>query len=216
MTSASLTWEVTRRESETVVSMRGVINETVDFNPLRELFGPIVFDLAAVRRINSEGTRRWMELLRAIREHDEVFLESCSVAVVTQLNMLPELQRVASVRSFFVPLVCEACNAEDYELVEVTDVLRNARSFSTSKRCKQDESQLVLDDQPDRYFAFLWESEVGGRAGRLPGHGVAPARGDADPGGARVRPAPRLAPLSRRARGDEPHRRPSARRRCLV
>jgi hypothetical protein len=149
--SQALTWEFKKRGDETLVIFDGRVDGVSDFSSLGTLTGKITFDLAAVRRFNSEGVRRWINFIRTLDEVIELSFVRCSSAVVTQLNMIREFQGRARVRSFYAPYVCVASGETEDRLFNVEDITDplNPPVFEGQ------EGEMELDDIAERYFAFL-------------------------------------------------------------
>lgn len=147
----ALTWEFKKRGDETLVIFDGQVDEVSDFSSLGTLTGKITFDLAAVRRFNSEGVRRWINFIRSLDEVSELSFVRCSLAVVTQLNMIRGFQGRARVRSFYAPYVCVASGDTEDRLLNVEDITDplNPPVFEGQ------EGEMELDDIAERYFAFL-------------------------------------------------------------
>ncbi len=134
------------------VALSGELTEHSDFSPVRSLTAPrIVFDLRGVRRINSCGVREWIRLMEALRESGRAMeLEHCSVAFVSQMNMIVNFSGGARVRSFYVPYLCVRCSAEHAELCE----LRDAPAVHPTAVCPVCGGEAEFDDLPEAYLAF--------------------------------------------------------------
>jgi hypothetical protein len=143
--------ELLETDGETVVSLRGSINENCDFQQLKNLAGRVIFDLAGVQRINSDGVRRWIDFLRGLDHVSELVFVRCSVAIVAQLNMIRGFSGQASIESFYAPYICPSTEHEELRLLMLQDVKDplHPPTFPCSG------GVLELDDLPERYFAFL-------------------------------------------------------------
>ena len=63
--SVALSWQLRERPGLTIVEFTGEIDENADFAELKKrLRGPVVFQLAEIRRINSCGVREWVNFVR--------------------------------------------------------------------------------------------------------------------------------------------------------
>jgi hypothetical protein len=153
MKNRPLTWEIKKAgDGSTLVIFEGVIDERSTLDALGEpLQGKVTFDLAAVRRINSEGVRRWMLFLRGLSRVTELVFVRCSIVIVTQLNMISGFQCNAEIRSFFAPYLCTKTGQEEERLILTKDITdpRHPPTFP----CEG--GVLELDDIPERYLAFL-------------------------------------------------------------
>lgn len=133
------------------LSFRGKIDERADFSPLADLSGPLIFDLAAVERVNSAGLARWVEAMRALIERGgELTFSRCSPTVVYQLNLTSVFERAAAVESVYAPYICEASGVERTYLLQI-DQLEGGKA----PVYEESDGVFELDDLPERYFAFL-------------------------------------------------------------
>jgi DNA-directed RNA polymerase subunit RPC12/RpoP len=152
-TSPALTWRVVDGGA---YELAGEIDEHVDFSPLlAKLSGHAVFDLARVRRINSQGVRAWIDFLRDVPVRTLVF-RRCSPAVITQVNMIANFRGPATIESFLAPYVCDACGEEAEHLIDVAEQRRRGGAVP-AVACPKCGAAMQFDDVPDRYFSFLVE-----------------------------------------------------------
>ena len=149
-----LHWRITPRAGdETLVMLYGEITEATSFSDLLALRGTAALDLAGVRRINSFGVRELVDFLDQLGSRCLIAAERCSPAVVSQLNMLPELMRHISVRSVLVPMECTRCFHERDVLLDLPPGTRHPDVPRTM--CDECDAEMALADLPERYFAFL-------------------------------------------------------------
>ena len=78
-----------------------------------------MLDLSQVTRINSAGIRAWLDAAHARDEALELSFERCSFAIVSQLNMHPELTEGVRVTSITAPYFCPNCRLEVSEVLQV-------------------------------------------------------------------------------------------------
>jgi len=153
-------WEVVDEpDSKQLVILQGDFREHTDFARLQaRLSGTVEFDLAWVRYLNSAGVRHWVNFLRALDRVESYRFVRASVAFVTQAAMVPEVLGYGQVDSFLVPYACEDCDLEEDRLMQTVALTGggwppNVPDFACP-RCK---GELIFDDLPQRYFAFLAE-----------------------------------------------------------
>lgn len=150
-TEPALSWRVV---DGGVWELAGEVDEHVDFAPLlARLSGHVVFDLARLRRINSQGVRAWIDFLRDVPVRTLVF-RRCSPAVITQVNMIANFRGPATIESFLAPYVCDACGTEIEHLIEVADQRRRGH-YVPEVRCPSCGAAMAFDDVVDRYLSFL-------------------------------------------------------------
>ena len=160
--SVALSWRIKERPGFTTVEFTGEIDENADFSELKKrLRGPVVFQLAEIRRINSCGVREWVNFVRDLPAVTELTFSHCSPPIVTQLNMIFNLRGNARVRSFYAPYVCESCGHEEDKLLDVQSQLLGAaggKFRAPEFTCDQCGAAMDFDDLPERYLSFLNES----------------------------------------------------------
>ena len=157
--SVALTWRIKERPGFTTVTFVGEIDENADFAELRrKLKGHVEFNLGEVRRINSCGVREWVNFVRDLPQVNELTFTHCSPAIVTQMNMIYNFRGRAKVRSFLAPYVCESCNHEQEQLLDVQTHFRT-KDFRQMPdfKCEKCASAMEFDDLPERYLSFLLE-----------------------------------------------------------
>jgi CheY-like chemotaxis protein len=140
------------------VCLQGEFNERSNFQPLVDRLraaSRIVFDASSVRYISSAGVRTWCEFLSAL-EGKKYSFRHCSVALVLQAAMVPRAIGTGEITSLEVPYLCPACDREDLRLLDVSALARDAgHVVPPTFHCHSCGGELVFDDVPDRYFAFL-------------------------------------------------------------
>lgn len=140
------------RGDERHVAVRGAITEAADFSAVLTP-GPrhVVVDLSAVDRVNSFGVREWIRFLKALQGLGvRCALDGVSVAMVRQMNMIPQARGGAEVRGVFAPYYCSACDDERTLLLA-----SGARSAPERAPCPMCGAHMEFDDVPEAYFAFL-------------------------------------------------------------
>jgi hypothetical protein len=152
-----LSWRIQERPGETAVAFFGEVDENTDFGALLgRLRGPLVFELGAVRRINSCGVREWVNFVRELdRTSSAVTFVACSPAFVNQLNTIYNFRGAAKVRSFLAPYVCTRCKHEEDKLLEVEAHFPGRHREPPAFACSRCAAPMELDDLPERYLAFL-------------------------------------------------------------
>jgi CheY-like chemotaxis protein len=138
--------------------------------------GKLEFDLSSVRYMNSSGVRNWITFLRRLSELEYRFVR-CSVGFVSQAGMVPDVLGRGKVISLWAPYHCDKCDLSDERLLQVAALLQPAAAGAaataavgaqvvfpegTDARVEpprfhggQCGGELVFDDLPERYFAFL-------------------------------------------------------------
>ncbi|MCD6498242.1 MAG: PilZ domain-containing protein [Deltaproteobacteria bacterium] len=149
-------WEILPDSEPTVVLFRGDVTESTEFGSLPEMLsGTVRFDLSGIRYINSTGVRSWVYFLEALQDVDEYEFVHASHSFVRQASMVPRLLGRGVVRSFFARYLCEACNVEELQLLEV-EARTTVESLLVRRfHCPRCGAEMILDDIPDHIFGFL-------------------------------------------------------------
>ncbi|HEY3351672.1 MAG TPA: PilZ domain-containing protein [Polyangia bacterium] len=154
-------WEVVALPDRTQVVFQGDLTEVAEFDDLAErLSGVVEFDLGAVRYLNSAGVRKWVLFLEALRNVSAYTFVRCSTAFVVQASMVSRLLGYGRIDSFWAPYICETCEIEDQRLLHVSQPSTMSDMAEAQFRCSGCGGPLVLDEVPERVFAFL-ESDEG-------------------------------------------------------
>jgi hypothetical protein len=117
----------------------------------------VAIDTGDVVFVNSPGIREWIRFLRALSASGaRIRLVRVADVLVTQLNLIPDVATGAEVASVMAPYACDKCGAEASQLVDVTANRSALLALQTPTfACSECGTQMVLDDFPDRYFAFV-------------------------------------------------------------
>jgi hypothetical protein len=97
--------------------------------------------------------RAWCDFLSSAPIQGYEF-HACSVPFVLQASMVEDVVGRGTVTSFFAPYHCEGCDLQEERLLQSAAVLA-AGLQPPVFTCPQCQGQLVFDDLPERYFAFL-------------------------------------------------------------
>jgi len=147
------------------VTLHGDFTEMTRFDALAlRLVGAtdIELDLASVRYLSSAGVREWCMFLQGLASPDPAAppvtyrFRHCSIAFATQAAMVPLVLGDGVVVSLEAPYFCETCDREDLRLLEPGVVAHDGdRLVPPRLHCATCSGELVFDDVPERYFAFL-------------------------------------------------------------
>jgi CheY-like chemotaxis protein len=141
------------------VTLHGDFTELTRFDALAaRLAGEafVEFDTASVRYLSSAGVRAWCQFVEALPATLRYRFRHCSVAFASQAAMVPMVLGRGEVISLEAPYVCLRCDAEDLRLVEISAIARDGdRPVPPRLSCLLCAGELVFDDVPERYLAFL-------------------------------------------------------------
>jgi anti-anti-sigma regulatory factor len=159
--------DITETERMAYVRLSGVIDED---NGLGELVKRInrptvVIDTADVDRINSCGVRDWVTWLGELEKAGaEPYLVECSPAIMTQVNLVNNFIGSGTIKSFYAPYFCAACNTDKMLLIDVEEALQAQPFRPPTCRCDQCDHTMEFDDIESSYFAFLGTTRKKGLA----------------------------------------------------
>jgi len=135
--------------------LRGDVTEHAKLlEPIANLSsGPVRFDLAGIRRINSLGARLWIQMMRTLKDR-EVILERCPPAVIDLLGCLQDFRGHASIASVLLPYSCDACHHLTLH-EESTENLRRNQKLAERSPCETCGRPVPFDDLPERYLSLV-------------------------------------------------------------
>jgi hypothetical protein len=149
-----LRWKTrSRGTDETYVVIEGDLTEMESLVGLEVDTSRVVLNLARVRYINSEGSRRLLNLFRDLAGQGEVTAELCSPVVVELFNMVPLMTAYVRVHSVIIPTECLECMHEsDIRMPLPENGHLPAVTYPPCPKCGGDmEPSVALD----RYLAFV-------------------------------------------------------------
>lgn len=152
-------WQVVERRDGLLVIVRGDLTEKTDFRALLEQIAyarEIVFDLGAVRYLNSTGVLRWVEFIQQLHPEASYGFVRCSPAFVSQFGLVSQARGRGEIVSFLAPYYCEMCDRESEQLLQTASLLFTDGPVPEVPEfeCQKCGGPLALDDLPERFFAF--------------------------------------------------------------
>jgi hypothetical protein len=123
----------------------------------------VMVDLKGIRSINSVGIREWLNWIRPLSETSQVVFLKTPKALVFQMNMVEGfLPKNGTVKSFYVPFYCEACDKEENVLFTVGQEVQVAGGNYTitydvkkANLCGKADCEMEMDASEAKYFQFL-------------------------------------------------------------
>ncbi len=146
-----------RRSGASVIKLAGVLDEHNQLGELTEQVGAgtALINLSGIERINSIGTRDWVNWLASLEARGiQPVLVACSPAIVAQLNRVKNFVGSGVVKSFQVPYRCVACGQHKALLVHVAQ-LGAPPHEPPACACEGCGAAMTLDDESGTYFAFV-------------------------------------------------------------
>jgi DNA-directed RNA polymerase subunit RPC12/RpoP len=139
------------------IRFSGVFDETVDLESLIKdrSFKTLVFHFKHLKRINSSGVRKWLLFLQTHKGAFAIELEHCPPPVVEQMNLIDGFLAGITVRSIYLPYLCNTCSHEEMVLVEAREFekLKTELPVVPCPKCKAPE--MEFDYLEEEYLHFL-------------------------------------------------------------
>jgi hypothetical protein len=152
----SLKVEITESKDTVLYKFVGDVDDAFKHSDVPRIkAASIVMDLEGITNFNSCGVREWVFLIRDFGEFGRLDFTKCSIAMVDQLNMVPESLGKGSVSTFYAPYVCQ----EHGDVEQLIDVLKDGSSLlsheAPTRNCGKCQQPLIFDAMADSYFLFL-------------------------------------------------------------
>lgn len=115
----------------------------------------VVIDTGDIRMFNSCGIREWVYLVRDLAKLGQLVFRRCSVAMIDQINMVPDTLLTGKIESFFAPYFCP-CSGEVNRLIDITQHGADlASAHAPALMCEKCQKPLEFDALEESYFLFL-------------------------------------------------------------
>jgi hypothetical protein len=154
MPAPDYAFRVERVDDGRTYLLSGVIDENADLTFFHGIHGAAKVMLGNVRRINSFGVRQWIEAIRRIPADAHVEFHECPPPVVDQINMVAGFMGKGNVISFYAPMICEKCAAEQDALFTVADCQENGGHLPAYP-CPKCGTRMEVDDLEEHYLLFV-------------------------------------------------------------
>lgn len=154
--SAFRTKVFNNKDQQTLMMFSGAINEEAKLPNLKDFKGsPLHIDLEGVTFINSLGIRQWIHWLDTA-DGVEVSLLRVPPLFIDQVNIVDGfLPKNMKVLSFYVPYVCEKCEAESLQLFSEGKEYSKGKLEHRSVFCGDCKCGMEVSPVAERYFNFL-------------------------------------------------------------
>ncbi len=101
------------------------------------------------------GVSRWIKFMRQIPEGVDYSFQRCSPAFCTQAGYLPGMLRQGLITSFQAPYICDSCDREALEEVDVGAMGEASPPTPPVRACRACGAEMEFDEMPERFFLFL-------------------------------------------------------------
>ncbi|MCX6126456.1 MAG: hypothetical protein NTV34_17110 [Proteobacteria bacterium] len=156
----NLTISITSDGKVSTYTFKGEVDEFFRQKDVPRLKAPdIQLVLEGITHFNSCGIREWVYLVRDFAKIGQLTFKRCSVAMVDQINMVPDSISGGEVESFFAPYACDE-HGEMTLLIDMKTMYQDiAQRRPPEMKCAHCAKQLEFDALPGSYFLFC-SSEV--------------------------------------------------------
>ena len=145
----------------TMIKMTGPIDEQAQFPENLQGNGLVTIDMNGVTYINSIGIKMWIQWITPVAVQHSIEFTRCPKAIIQQMNMVKNFFPIgARVKSFQIPLFCDACENESSLMIDVAsgvqiqgEDVKVTASLPNCENCGSDE--VEMDVIAKKYFRFL-------------------------------------------------------------
>ncbi len=110
--------------------------------------------LKDINQFNSVGIREWIHFISDMKKRGILIFQECSVAIIDQINMIPDSLGNGKVESFFAPYYCE-CGKETNKLIITKDHINELKRLVAPKFTCECGQTLEFDALEESYFQFV-------------------------------------------------------------
>ena len=144
-------------DNTAVYKFNGSVTESFLYQNVEISIAPrVVFDLEDIQNFNSCGIREWIYFVAKFEDKESFEFTNCAVPVVDQINMVPDTQGAASIKSFFAPYFCEEEEKPTDMLVNVQDFMEDITANAAPEfKCHSCKKELIFDALESAYFSFI-------------------------------------------------------------
>lgn len=140
---------------------KGEVDEKFDFRKIPVLGRPTVrFHLGGLRHFNSCGVREWVFFMREFAAVPRSIVEECSVVVVDQFNVVPQVLGKGVIRSLYAPYFCEACDEEVECLLDAEKYRKQLLDKHPPELRHNCGQTMQFDALEDTYFQHVGRSLI--------------------------------------------------------
>lgn len=152
----SLKIDIDETPGQVSYRMSGNVDESFKHNEIPRIKSQtIILDLEGLTNFNSCGIREWVFLIKDLTKFGQLRFRKCSIAMVDQLNMVPESIGNGIVDSFYAPYACTS-HGESEHLIDVNSSANDLHSHAApEKSCATCNNPLIFDAMVESYFLFL-------------------------------------------------------------
>lgn len=137
-------------------SFTGEVDEGFNHRQMSEISRADTFlDLAHVNAFNSCGIREWVFWIKKLSLTTRVHFIACSIAMIDQINMIPESLGSGTIESFYAPYFCVKCG-EINKLIKLDEhKVKIANKKAPFFKCENCSAVLTFDTLDSSYFLFM-------------------------------------------------------------
>lgn len=151
----NLTITIQQANGEATYTFNGEVDEMFKQKDVPRIKASVInLVLEGITHFNSCGIREWVYLVRDFSSLGRLIFKRCSVAMVDQINMVPDSVTGGEVESFFAPYACEE-HGEISKLIDMQTMGREVLAkHPPTMKCDHCTRTLDFDALPGSYFLF--------------------------------------------------------------
>ena len=147
--------KVDEQGSSVTYTFVGDVDENFEHSQVPRIEKPaVIFELGGIRIFNSCGIREWIYFIRDMAEMGELIFRECSVAMIDQINLVPDSLGGGQIESLYAPYFCE-CRGEISMLIDTKKYLDSLiNKVAPVLQCDKCKKELEFDALEESYFLF--------------------------------------------------------------
>ena len=147
--------EIVEEDEAVFYRFKGDVDENFQHSKVtRVKKDKLILELGGIRLFNSCGIREWIYFMRDMAEHGSLIFRECSVAMIDQINLVPDSLSGGVIESLYAPYFCE-CRGEVNKLIRVSDFRESlTNKVAPNFPCKKCGKDLEFDALEESYFLF--------------------------------------------------------------
>ncbi len=156
--SRTLTIHREQLPSVAVITLSGMIDETLPGDAFAGIATPLVINVDGITRVTSYGVRQWTRAIKACVA-PYIGVTNAHACMVVQYNSVSGFAGSSELLSIFSPFICPKCQHEFEELTDLREAWGLAKQAVEPRgTCPRCESPGEFDDIPSSYFSFAAEA----------------------------------------------------------
>ena len=153
---------ITEGDTKATYTFQGEVDENFSHIKVPRIRKEILeLQLGGIEQFNSVGIREWIFMIQEFKNNGQLILQDCSVAVIDQINMVPDSLGNGIIESFFAPYYCD-CGIEVNKRIESSRFEEQLVQYIAPSFTCECGKALDFDALEESYFQFMNIMKRGG------------------------------------------------------